>query len=632
MAEDRSQPDAGQPDPWSDPGVVPVGPADARGADPEGVDPAGNPARATPDLPSETTGAIPAPGAADAVDGGAGATELLEATAGPEETAPRQGDLMAKGAMMAVGTVVSRITGLVRDMAMTAALGLGVVADIFTVGNTIPNTVYVLTVGGAMNAVFVPQLVRRMKDDSDGGAGFADRLITLTGVVLLLLTALALLFAPFLTKIYASPDYSEQELSLAIAFARYCLPQVLFYGLFTLLSQVLNARGRFSPPMYAPIANNVVSIFVFLSFLAVAGPAAVNGGTLNAEQTAWLGIGSTVAVATQALVLIPFLSRSGYHWHPRFDWRGWGLSKTGGLAMWTLGLLVANQVSFVVHSRLATTANVLAQAEGLPPAGIATYQKAYLIFFLPHSIVTVSLVTALLPGLSRLAHSGALGEVSHTLTDTIRTVIALVVPITAILMPLAPLLASLLFGYGASGVDAAQQIGITVIGMLLGLVPFSIYFVLLRGWYSLEDTKTPFYLSLVLNAINVGLSIAFFYAVPTRYKVPAIGLALGLTYWLMMVVAWPVLSRRLGGMRTRDTWLAIARMMVAGAVSVALTAAVFWAADRALPALWDSGLLKIVTLVVASIVGMLSYLVTARLLRISEVTRALGLVRRKLGR
>lgn len=557
-----------------------------------------------------------------------------DSTADPRQSAaaPRQGDLMAKGAMMALGTIISRITGLMRDMAMTAALGLGIVADIFTLGNTIPNTVYVLTVGGAMNAIFVPQLVRRAREDSDGGAGFADRLITLTAVVLLAITVLALVLAPLLTRIYASPEYTDQQMSLAVAFARFCMPQVFFYGLFTLLSQVLNARNRFGPPMYAPIANNIIAIGVFLSFLYVAGPAAVDDGTLTPAETAWLGIGSTIAVAAQALVLVPYLYSSGYRWRARFDWRGWGLGRTGTLALWTLGLLAANQVSFIVHSRLATTANVLAAQEGLPPAGIATYQKAYLIFFLPHSIVTVSLVTALLPGLSRVAHAQQFRQVSTTLTDTMRTVSALMMPITAVMIPLAPLLASVLFGYGASGVAAAQQIGFTVIGMLIGLIPFSIYFILLRGWYSMEDTKTPFFLSLALNTINVVLSIVLFAAVPTAWKVPAIGLAFGLTYWLMMVVAWPVLSRRLGGLQTASTWLAVARMLLAGLVAGAAALAVFWAADQAITDLWDSTLAKIATLALASLAGLLAYLLAARVLGISEVSRALALVRAKVGR
>ncbi len=549
-----------------------------------------------------------------------------------QSAAPQQGDLMSKGARMAVGTIISRITGLFRDIAMTAALGLGIVADIFTVGNTIPNTVYVLTVGGAMNAVFVPQLVRRSRDDSDGGAGFTDRLITLTCVLLLALTAVAMLLAPLLTRVYASADYSSEQMSLAVAFARFCLPQVFFYGLFTLVSQVLNARGRFSPPMYAPIANNVVAIAVFLSFLAVAGPAAAQSGTLTGSQTAWLGLGSTLAVAAQALLLLPFLRSSGYRWRPRFDWRGWGLGKTGGLALWTLGLLAANQVSFIVHSRLATTANVLAEQEGLPAAGIATYQKAYLIFFLPHSIVTVSLVTALLPGLSQVAHSGRFAMFSRVLTDSMRTVTALTVPIAAVLMPLAPLVAALMFGFGAANRDSAYLIGATVIGMLVGLVPFSVYFILLRGWYSLEDTRTPFFLSLVLNTINVALSVVLFLLAPTSLKVPAIGLAFGLTYWLMMPIAWPVLSRRTGGLLTSATWGAVMTTVGAGLGAGIITLGAFLGLSQAIGSAWDSRLGLILLIGVAGLVGLLAYLGIARLLGIREVGNALAMVRGKLRR
>ncbi len=547
-------------------------------------------------------------------------------------SAPRQGELMARGAGMALGTIVSRVTGLARDIAMTAALGLGIVADLFTVGNTVPNTVYVLTVGGAMNAVFVPQLVRRMRDDSDGGAGFADRLLTLTGVVLIGLTLLAMAMAPLLTRIYASPQYTAEQLELAVLFTRFCLPQVFFYGLFTLLSQVLNARDRFNPPMYAPIVNNLLAIGVFVSFLVVAGPTAVAGGTVSPQQAAWLGIGSTVAVAGQALILIPFVRASGYRWRPRFDWRGWGLSRTGGLALWTLGLLAANQVSFIVHSRLATTANVLASQQGTAEAGIATYQKAYLIFFLPHSIVTVSLVTALLPGLSRVAHARQYDVVGRVLADTTRTVTALVVPITAVLLPLSPLLAAVLFGYGAAGREAALVVGFTTIGMLAGLVPFSIYFILLRGWYAMEDTKTPFYLSLVLNGINVVLSIGLFAVAPTQLKVPAIGVAFGLTYWLMMPVAWPLLARRVGGLHTAATWRAVARMVVAGVLTSAVTAVAYVILIDLWGGFLDEAWKRVVVLALAGLAGLVSYLLLARVLNIREVADAVATVRRRLGR
>lgn len=547
--------------------------------------------------------------------------------------APAQRELVSHSALMAAGTLISRVTGLARDMAMTAALGLGIVADLFTLGNTIPNTVYVLMVGGAVNAVFVPQLVRKMKDDPDGGAGYADRLLTLVGVVLLIVMIASLLMAEPLTRIYATSAYGPEQMGLAVAFARYCLPQVFFYGLFTMLSQVLNARGRFGPPMFAPIANNVVAIMVFLGFLWVAGPSAVHGESLTGAQTAWLGLGSTVAVAAQALLLIPFVRSTGYNFRPRFDWRGVGLGKAGGLAAWTLGLLAANQAALIVQSRLTTQANVLATAEGLPVAGIATYQKAYLIFFLPHSIVTVSLVTALLPGLSRVAHSGALTQVSRSLTDTIRTCTALVVPIMAILFPSAPFVAGLLFGYGAASQGAAQQIGNTVGMMLVGLVPFSIYFVLLRGWYAMEDTKTPFFLSCALNGFNVVFAVALFSAVDTFWKVPVIGLAFALSYWAMMPVAWPILARRLGGLQTRETWQAILRILAAGAVSGVAATAILVAIGLALGGVSNySRLLQVLVLIPVSAGGLLAYLGAARVLRITEVNTAMSLVSRRLRR
>jgi putative peptidoglycan lipid II flippase len=323
---------------------------------------------------------------------------------------------------------------------------------------------------------------------------------------------------------------------------------------------------------------------------------------------------------------------SGYRWRPRFDWRGWGLGKTGGLALWTLGLLAANQVSFIVHSRLATTANVMAQAEGLPAAGITTYQKAYLIFFLPHSIVTVSLVTALLPGLSRVAAAGQFATFSRVLTDSMRTVTALTVPITAVMMPLAPVIAAFLFGYGAADRDSAFLVGYTVIGMLLGLVPFSLYFVLLRGWYSLEDTRTPFYLSLVLNTVNVVLSILLFLLAPTSLKVPAIGLAFGLTYWIMMPIAWPILARRSGGLHTRATWVALAKMLLAGSATALVTLLAYEGLRRVIPSTVDSRLGLLVVPVVASVLGLVVYLGLARALRIGEVSAALAMVRRKVGR
>jgi putative peptidoglycan lipid II flippase len=201
-----------------------------------------------------------------------------------------------------------------------------------------------------------------------------------------------------------------------------------------------------------------------------------------------------------------------------------------------------------------------------------------------------------------------------------------------VLLPLSPLLAAVLFGYGAAGREAAFVVGFTTIGMLAGLVPFSIYFILLRGWYAMEDTKTPFYLSLVLNGINVVLSIGLFALAPTQLKVPAIGVAFGLTYWLMMPVAWPLLARRVGDLHTAATWRSVVRMLVAGVLTSAVTAGTFVALVALWGGVWDEVWRRVVALALAGLVGLVSYLLVARLLHIGEVAEAVATVRRRLGR
>ena len=178
------------------------------------------------------------------------------------------------------------------------------------------------------------------------------------------------------------------QLSLAVAFARYCLPQIFFFGLYALLAQILNARGHFAMPMFAPIFNNIVAIITYTSFVVIAGTTIASDGNFSQAQIAWLGIGTTLGIAAQALVLIPVLRRLGFKWNFTRQWRGVGLGKSGRLAFWTIGLVLATQVGFVVISRLATGANVAATAEG-EPAGLVTYTYAYLVFMIPHGIITV---------------------------------------------------------------------------------------------------------------------------------------------------------------------------------------------------------------------------------------------------
>jgi putative peptidoglycan lipid II flippase len=537
-------------------------------------------------------------------------------------------------AVMAVGTVTSRITGVARDIAMTAALGFYLVSDAYSLGNSLPTIVYILIVGGALNAVFIPQLVRRMKEDADGGQAYADRLLTLVASVLLVLSIVAVALAPLIVDLYTPADYPAAEFDLAVAFARLCLPQIFFYGVYAMLSQVLNSRGRFGAPMFAPIANNVVAIATFGLFLAIAGTSAAADGALTTDQVLLLGIGTTLGVVVQALILLPVLWRTGYAWRPRFDWRGAGLGKAGRLAVWTIGLVLVNQVAYVFITRLATQANVNASATDAIAAGLTTYQKAHLIFMLPHSVITVSIVTAMLPALSRVAHAGNLRQVGADVSRTMRVVAVLIAPIAAVLMVNGASFAILLFGYGAATPQQALLMGLIVSVFMLGLLPFTLFYVLLRGFYALEDTRTPFWITVVFSAVLLALAYPLFAIAPAAggTQVAAIALAYSLSYWIGLVLAWWLLARRLGPMQSGRTAWMLTRTVIAAAVAVGAMLLVLRAMLSGQPPLetidWAFRGTLLATVVVSSIVGGLVFLGAAWALRIREVSDVLSLVRR----
>ena len=516
---------------------------------------------------------------------------------------------------MAAGTVLSRVTGVLRDIAMTAALGFAVVSDAYSLGNTLPNILYILVAGGALNAVFIPQLVRHMKSDDDAGKAFADRLLSAVGVLLLALSVITVIAAPLIVNLYTSSDVGSAEYSLAVAFARLCLPQIFFYGAYTMLQQVLNARGSFATAMFAPIANNIVAIVVFVGFLFVAGPTAATGGTLSDGQVWWLGAGTTLGVALQAAVLLPPLVKSGYRFNFRSDWRGGGLGHAGGLALWTVGLVAVNQIAYAVITRLATTANLEAAQAGITAAGLTTYQKAHLVFVLPHSVITVSLVTALLPRLSALAHEGNLSEVGAQVGRALRLTLALLVPVAALLAVTAPDVTQLLFGYGAAGVDAARVTGEVVSIFALGLPAYSAVYVLYRAWYAMEDTRSPFFIAVLVNLVNAGLGLALFAAAALPGKIQALGWSYTAAYVVAAVAAFFALSRRLSSLD--------GRLLLSSTLRLCLAAATAAGSAQLVGALPLGALLP--TLVLQWLVGGGVFVGAAMVLRINEVRDGIGL-------
>ncbi len=554
-----------------------------------------------------------------------------------------RGSLARSSSAMALGTIASKATGVLRDVAAAAALGFYIVADAFSLGNSLPTIVYILLIGGALNAVFVPQLVRRMKEDADGGVGYADRLLTAAGLALIVLATLAVICAPWIVSLYTPDDYPSGAYDLAVAFARLCLPQMVFYGIYAMLTQVLNSRGTFGLPMFAPIANNIVAIGTFMMFIAVAGTSAAADGQLSPDQVLILGIGTTLGVAVQALILIPVLLRSGYHWRPRFDWRDSGLGHASRLAAWTLGLVLVNQLAYLVITRLTVQANVNAAAAGSVAAGLTTYQKAHLVFILPHSVVTVSIVAATLPLLSRLAHSGEHHRVGQEIGRITRIVVALVLPLAVLLAVEGPNIALLLFGYGAATPEQATLLGRVVAVFMIGLVPFSVVYICLRGFYALEDTRTPFWLSVLFSSLWLLLAFPLFrLAAAGGPQIGALALTYGLGYWLTLIVAWYLLKRRLGSLDSKATMKTVSKLLLAAGISAAVMVGTQVAAEPRLERMLgstlvlghglDGRLVLLITVLVMAFVGGIAYLIAARLLRCPEVEDAWLLVRRRLVR
>ncbi|MEK2473923.1 murein biosynthesis integral membrane protein MurJ [Streptomyces noursei] len=555
------------------------------------------------------------------------------ATSEPEPEPKGGGSRLAKSsALMAAGTIVSRITGFARTLVMAAAIGVGTLNDSYQVANVLPTMIYVLVGGGALNAVFVPQLVRAMKNDEDGGESYANRLLTLVVIVLAGATTLCVLAAPLLVRVM-SPDIAAdpQRMALTVAFARYCLPTMFFMGIHVILGQILNARGRFGAMMWTPVLNNVVIIASFAAFIWAFGgftDSGVSPATITPEGVRLLGLGTLLGLAVQALAMLPYLRDAGVRLRPRFDFRGHGLGRAAGLAKWTLLFVLANQLGLIVVTELATKAGAAAEHAGHPGSGITAYNFAYQIWQMPQAIITVSVMTAVLPRISRAALDGDAAAVRDDISYGLRTSAVAVVPCAFAFLALGMPMATLL--YASSGTEGAQGIGRALMGFGLGLIPYSAQYVVLRGFYAYEDTRTPFYNTLVVAAVNAAASAACFVLLPAHWAVAGMAASYGLGFAVGIAVAWRRLRKRLDGdldgprvLRTyvRLCTAAAPAALVGGAASTAL-----------LHALGTGALASLVALLAGAALLLGLFLTLARLLKLPELDALFAMVRSRLGR
>ena len=536
----------------------------------------------------------------------------------------KQHELFRASSVMAVGTIISRVTGFIGGVIMIATLGTALLADAFNVANTMPNILYNLLVGGALTAIFVPQLVRAF-DDADGGHLFASRLVTTISGILLVLVIIGVIFAPQLVYIYA-PSFStpgfETEREIAIAFTRYCLPQIFFLGLFTMLGQVANARGSFAPLMWAPIANNLVVIVVFSAFL-IKWPS-VNVDSITSTQIQILGWGTTAGIIVQALILIPVVKRSGIKIRPK--WGVAGLGKSFSLAGWTLVYVLISQIGYLITVNVATTAAVDSAKAGITTGvGFTPFKNAYLIMLLPYSIVTISIVTALLPHMSKLAINKKIEDVKEQLLRAIKTVAVLTIPSSVAFLLFGPLITEVLF-FGIDKNDGIY-IGYVLSALSLGLVAFSINLVLIRGFNAFEDTRTQVWSILIINIISVGLSYLFLAVLPSDWVTVGLGVAFSVSYLIGLFITLRLLKKHTGTIHIREFIGQHGRLLSAALIAMlpifAISQYFGWVGSD------QSSLIRAIELLFVIVAGALGYFFAAKALRITEVSGITALILRR---
>jgi putative peptidoglycan lipid II flippase len=443
---------------------------------------------------------------------------------------------------MAIASAASRLTGFLRSLAIVAALGVALTGNAYNTANTLPNIVYELLLGGVLTSVVVPLLVGAQERDADRGEAYAQRLLTLAVVALAVATVLATLAAPLLTAVYVPGGDYKAELTTLLAYL--LLPEIFFYGLGALLGAILNTRGVFGPPAWAPVLNNVVVIAVAGIFLAVTHDAGRRTTeSLTTGEVLLLGIGTTLGIVVQALVLVPALRRTGFRFRWRLDLRGSRLGEAGPLALWVIGYVVISQLGYLVQLRIA---NSIPDSE----PGTSVFINASLLFQMPYGILGVSLLTALMPRMSRAAARGDRDRVLADLSLGSRLTALALLPVTGLFMVLGPAIGTVVFAHGRTDVPEARTIGAVLAVSAFGLVPFAVTMLQLRVFYAVKDARTPTLVNVGMVAAKVALCLVAAAVLPDRHLVAGLAVATSLSYVLGAGLGEVLLRRRFGPLGT----------------------------------------------------------------------------------
>ncbi|WP_222122050.1 DUF6049 family protein [Curtobacterium sp. 9128] len=529
-------------------------------------------------------------------------------------------------AMLAAGTMVSRVLGFAKTFVLAYAIGQNASpsANAFAVANQLPNNIYALIAGGLLSAVLIPQIVRAMQKNTDGGQAYVNKIVTLGGSAFIVITIAATALAPLLVRFYTSDTLGSDGAAsdLAVAFAFWCLPQILFYAMYSLLGEVLNAKQVFGPFTWAPLLNNVIAIAGLVVFIAMFGHGHSTPGEWTPLKIAVLAGSASVGVFAQAAFLPLFWRRAGLTFRPDFRWRGVGLKSTGTAAGWLFAMILVTQGAGVVQSQVAW----LGQDAG---PGNAVLGNAWLIFMLPHSIITVSIATAYFTRMSHDAERGDLAAVRRNLSTSLR-----IVGLFTVFASVALMVVAVPFGRLYEGTfESSLQVGAVLVAYMPGLVLFSMLFVIQRVFWAMHDHRTPFLMQLVQSVLFVIGALAV-----TTFPASVIGIGVAACTTIagsaQTIVALVVVRRRLGSIDgsavTRSHAQFVIAALMAGVAGL-LTVNFFGAFSEDGFAMSDrTGALITIVLTGAVMTGV--YALALVVAKNGEVRGAVDMVKARLGR
>jgi len=526
---------------------------------------------------------------------------------------------------MAFATLISRITGFTRIVLLAAILGAAL-SSAFSVANQLPNLIAALVLEATFTAIFVPVLARAERDDPDGGTAFVRRLVTLATALLVVVTLLSVAAAPLLVRLMLGSD-PQVNRALTTAFAYLLLPQVLFYGLSSVFMAILNTRNVFGPPAWAPVINNIVAIVTLVLYLIVPGELSIDPVEMGNAKLLVLGIGTTLGVFAQTAVLLVAIRRERVSLRPL-----WGiddrLKKFGAMAAAMVLYVLISQIGLIVGNRIAS---------GAAASGPAIYNYTWLVLMLPFGMIGVTVLTVVMPRLSRNAAADDVPAVLADLSLATRLTMVTLIPIVAMMTVGGPAIGSALFAYGNFGETDAGYLGMAITLSAFTLIPYALVLLVLRVFYAREQPWTPILLIVVITIVKVAASLAAPYLTDDPELVAGyLGLANGLGFLAGATVGYFLLRTNLNPPDGRLISLPVVRTILVTIAASLIAGLVANVVDQlfgleSLTRNWGGAgsLLRLLVLglIMVPIIG--GVMVAAR---VPDAQAALAAIRRRLGR